>query len=93
MEVKIGKISRKMITDIVQDPDFQSLLSSGEFVEIQLPNGAAYQGSGVYKSNDYGLTWSQVDNSNDNNLVSVIDLDFISHLAIDMLLLQMASGP
>ena len=28
------------------------------------------------------MTWTQVDNSNDNNLVSVIDLDFISHLAV-----------
>lgn len=75
------------ITDIVQDPrpNFQHLwyYSSGEFIgNSASEDGAAYQGSGIYKSDDYGLTWTQVDNSNDNNLVSVIDLDFISHLAV-----------
>lgn len=81
------KDANPSITDIVQDPrpNYRHIwyFASGEFLgNSASQNGAAYQGTGIYKSEDNGLTWSQLASTNDNNFQTSTALDYISHIAV-----------
>ncbi len=85
------------ITAIVQDPRAGSrniwYYASGEHLGnsaslrgTSTQNiGALYQGTGIYKSTDSGLTWTRIVDTNDMNVTSNSDFDYINGLAVNPL--------
>jgi len=79
------------VTAIVQDPrlGFNNIwyYVSGEHLgnSANATTGAAYQGTGIYKSIDNGLTWSRIIESNDLEVTSIAPLDYISNVAVNPL--------
>ena len=78
------------ITAIVQDPrpGFTNIwyYSSGElFGNSANIVGGLYQGTGIYKSTDSGLSWARIESTNNLNVLSVDIFDYINDLAVSPL--------
>ncbi len=80
------------ITAIAQDPriGFNNIwyYVSGEVLGNSVSvmgGGAVYQGVGVFKSTDNGVTWSRIVDSNNLDVRVISSLDFISNVAVSPL--------
>ncbi|WP_291865411.1 T9SS type A sorting domain-containing protein [Maribacter sp.] len=87
-----NKVTKKRhspsITSIVQDPRQGKghiwYYASGErFGNSASAGGAFYTGTGIFKSTNNGRSWSNLKNSNDQDLTTITSLDIINSIAVD----------
>ena len=83
------------ITAIAQDTrtGFRNIwyYSSGEIIgnSANLPGGsganigALYQGTGIYKSTDSGITWTNINTTNDSSVINISYSDYIHDIAVN----------
>lgn len=72
------------VTALVQDPTAPDnwYYSTGEFFGSAGATGASFYGSGIFKSEDNGETWSQIETTRDSDTAFNSRHDFIVNLAI-----------
>ncbi|MBO6795128.1 MAG: T9SS type A sorting domain-containing protein [Balneolaceae bacterium] len=72
------------VTALVQDPTAPDnwYYSTGEFRGSAGASGASFYGSGIYKSEDNGETWLQIEKTRDTSTSFDSEFDFITNIAI-----------